>query len=329
MRLMTKADSTPTNPTTKKSTSTEAPLIGPNTVLELTIDAKTAAEAYARILKRAARSMKTDGFRRGKVPAGLVESMVDQEKLVNEVLQEVVPPVFEAELKKSGYLPLTYPEFKVVSVEKGKDWKIETHIAQKPEIKLGSYQKVVKEALKAAKKHEDEMAKEREKAQKAAKEDASTAKAEASHADHAHDDEAHQRDHFLQHIYADLVKALKPTIPELLVKEDVRSELETLVRQLQGMKLDLDTFLKQRQMSFEQLSQELTYQSLGRLQLTFILDAITDQEKIEVTEADRSAAMEKVTDEDLKKRYQTDERYQTMLTQTLQRQKLADFLLKM
>lgn len=321
------ASMTKTDQDTKKTqTSEEQPLIGPNSVLELTIDAKLVEETYQKVLRKAAQNLKSDGFRKGKTPLPIAESLIGAEKLINEVLQQVVPGVYEDAIKKSARTPLTYPEFNPISLKKGEDWKLEAHFAEKPQFKLGDYKKVVKNALKEAEKHEKEMEKEREKAKKAEKSAEKSEKATSKEHEHAHD-EHQKREHLLQHIYADLVKSIKPQIPELLVKEDVRSELDTLVRRLQSMKLDLDTFLKQRSMTFEELSREFTYQSLGRLQLTFILDAITQTEKLTVSPQAMEEAMAKIDDPELKKRYQADPRYQEMLTQTLLRQQVADFLL--
>lgn len=321
---MTKTDTAKPVKNTKAvaKEATEPSLIAPNSSLELTIDAKTASAAYSKALAKRTRTLKTDGFRRGKTPLAIAEAVIGAETLINDTLQSVVPAVYEAAIKQSGKIPLTYPEFNPLSIKHGEDWKLEAFFAERPVITLGNYKKVVKEALKSAQDHEKELAKEAAKLKKDKPEAPKNSETEAHEA-------AHKKEHFLQHIYADLVKAIKPQIPELLVKEDVRSELETLVERLQSMKLDLDAFLKQRNMTFEDLSRELTYQSLGRLQLTFILETITEAEKLTVDQAEIDAAQAKTADPELQKRYAADPRYQAMLRQTLMRQKLADFLLSL
>jgi FKBP-type peptidyl-prolyl cis-trans isomerase (trigger factor) len=311
--------SKPKQTNSNSDTNTEKSMIGANVTLELTIDKETAAQAYHKALSKLAQKVKTSGFRQGKVPAKIAEEILGTEKITQEALQKVVPPIYQEAVKKEKKSPLTQPEFKVITAQKGEEWKVEASIAEYPEIILKGYEKIVRQAIKDAASHdaqhhdassqEDQSGKEKQPQQEPTEEQ--------------------RREHILNHIYQGLITQIKPTIPELLVKEEVRSDLENIHRRLQQANLTFDDLLKQRQMTFEQLSSELATQALGRLQLTFILDSLAKELKLTVEDQEIEAAIAKTEDKKLQKQQKSDQYYQNWLRQTLLRKKLTDHLLSL
>lgn len=297
----------------------EKPLISANTVIKLTIKAKDAQEAYNKALKKLAKSVKADGFRKGKVPAKVAEELLKPEAIIEEALQIVIPELYTNELKKSGVKPLTYPEFNPVSLEKGKDWIVEAYVAQRPEINLKGYEKMVKKAQKDAQKELEKQAKELEKHIKESKDEKHN---------HSHDkpSEEEKKNFVIQFIYKELVSNIKPEIQELLVKEETRYDLEQLAKQLKQFNIPFEKFLAQRQMTFEQLSNELAAGALARLQTAFIIDEIAKNAKLSVEKVDIDKEFAKITDKNLKKQQESDPRYIEMMSQTILRQKVADHL---
>ncbi|HNS65652.1 MAG TPA: hypothetical protein PKJ26_04105, partial [Candidatus Woesebacteria bacterium] len=119
----------------------------------------------------------------------------------------------------------------------------------------------------------------------------------------------------------------KPQLPELLVKQQTRRELERLVQELQSMKLTLDDFLSRNNQTFEQLSGNIAARAVGQLQLEFILQAISQQAEITVTEAEIEEVIAKIGDEKVRKEKQTETHYLEAIREHLSRKKLFDHLL--
>lgn len=321
----TKAPKKTTKKATKKASDkkTEAtkPLIAPNTVLTLVVDKKTAAEAYKKTLAKLSKDLKTSGFRKGKVPADVAEKMLGEDRIIQDALELCVPDAYRALIEKEKKQPLTYPEFNPVSLNKGEDWTLEVYIAERPEISLKGYETVAKKALKKAK---DELKKQEKELAAHVKE----AEKSGEHHDHAHEITDQQRhEHRLQVIYKDLIEHIKPEIPELLVKEETRYDLENLSYRLKEMNIKFEDFLKHRGMTFEQLSSELAAGALGRLQATFIISAIAEAAKIKIEQKDVDEVIEQTADKKLQEQQKADPRYQSMLVETLLRQRVADHLL--
>lgn len=311
------ADAKKTKKETKKA---QKPLIGANTVVTLTIPANDAQAAYTKALKKLAKTVKAAGFRKGKVPAKVAEEHLKPETIIEEALQTVIPELYTAAIKKENLQPLTYPEFKPVSLNKGEDWVVEAYVAQRPTINLSGYKKIVAKANKDAIAELEKQAKELEK-------HIAESKDEKHEHSHAQPSQEEQKNFRIQFVYKVLVQEIKPEIQELLVKEETRYDLEQLATQLKQFNIPFEKFLQQRKLTFEQLSNELAAGALARLQTAFIIDEVAKTEKLTVEKADLTAAFEKVTDKKLRAQQESDPRYIDMMSQTILRQKVADHLL--
>ncbi len=301
-------------PTTKPSTkkTDEKPLIIDNTVIEIVIDVKTANEAYKEAVEHMAKHLKTAGFRKGKVPTKAAESMLKHEDIIQHALEHIVPDAYKAAVENAKKEPLTQPEFRVNSAEKGKEWKLEAHIAEAPVIDLKNYKKIVKEAKKLA---ETEIAAQEKAAKSEKKEDFKPATKEQIEGA------------TVQKIYQQLLSDIKPQIAELLVKEEIRSDFGNLRRQLDLMKIPLEKFLELRKITIDDLTNQLAAEALGRLQLSFLIAAVAREAKVTVEQKDLDEAMDKITDPELKKQQTADPMYRQLLAQTVLRRKVAEHLL--
>lgn len=248
-------------------------LIADNTTITVTLAWKKVEEAYQKQLAKFAKNLKTDGFRKGKVPLTLAEKMIDQTKLIQATLEEVFPPAYGKAIEEGKYNPLTQPDVQPKSLEKGQDWVVEAQFAQAPQVKVDGYKKIVD----AAKKEADKSWKEQEKAKDETNSDAKATPTKEQSAEA-------EREHLLHTIFKALVSEFKPAIPELLIRDHTRQELQELEQQLKRVNATIDQFLQQRNQSFTDLTQELAAQTLGKLQLEFILRAIQDDLKVTVSD---------------------------------------------
>lgn len=299
-------------------------MIAPNTTIKITIPWNDVQPAYKKAVAKVAKQVKTDGFRPGKVPPELAQNIAGKEKIMNEALQEVLPDAYQKAVVAEKKQPLTYPEFSPVSVEEGKDWVMEAHIAERPEIKLKDYKKTAKQAIKDANKKLDEAEKEQKKNAKDSKDKKEGSTEEAISQELSKEQ---KQDYQLQHIYQALVQEYKPMIPDLLIKHEVQADAEQLGKQLQQVKLTFDDYLQRRGLTSEQLSQELTIGALGKLQVAFIMDAIAQDAKITVNDEDIDAYIGKKADEQMKEQFAKNPEYRRLIANTLLRQKIADHLL--
>ncbi len=295
-------------------------VIGPDTIIPLTLAWKTVEPVYQQTLKTMAKKVKSAGFRQGKVPTKLAEEIIGISNIIEETVNKLLPAAYQDILKTHKLEPLTRPEFLPKKLTMGEDWELEVHIAQKPEVTVKGYEKLAKkgktEGEKEWQNHQTEHA-EHQKTQKLSEAEAAT------------QTESEHKDMQLRFIFRELVTGLKPIIPELLVKEETRAELEKLVKSLNQLKMTLDDYLTRRQMSFEQLSGEVATQVIGQLQLEFILQALAEDTKFAMVEADFETHLNKIEDEKTRAKYEKDPEYRAYLTRVVAREKVVDHLLSL
>lgn len=291
----------------------------PNITFKITITADSIKNPYYKAVSHLKKNITVPGFRKGEVPNKFAEEKIGADRIIDRVLQELLPALYQKEIEKSKYKPLTQPEFRIIEAEKGKDWIIEAQIAQKPEFKLDpKYKSSVKESKAEADKHikENKSSKKNEAGQK-----------KQQPVKKPTDQEI--KDHRLAHIFQDLVSEYGPEIPELLVKEEVRYEFDNLLNRLQSINLGLEDFLSQRQITTEDLSAQLAVEALSRIQLTLLIDAIAEEEEIKVTDKDLETQFEKIEDKKIREIQKKDPQYRAIIEQTLKRQKVTNFLLSL
>lgn len=320
-----------TKPVDKKEVKTEKKetkksIIAPNDSVKITLSWKSVEPVYKKTVAKFAKDVKAEGFRVGKAPLAIVEQKVGLDKIIDQVLRELLPEAYEQEIKKSDKKPITTPEFNPLSLEKNKDWILEAHFSPIPEVKLGDYKKVSKKAKAEALKFIDER-------NKAIKKEALECKSEDKDHDHA---KAHQelsdqekKEINLQHIFKELVANFAPAIGELLLRQETQTEFERLVEQLKQYKISTDDYLKRRQITIEQLSQELAGTVLSRLQLDFILASVSKEEKLEVKDDEVKIELDKITNLKMRADIEKNQNYLNQIKANLLQQKTLNLLLEL
>jgi FKBP-type peptidyl-prolyl cis-trans isomerase (trigger factor) len=301
--------------------------IAPNSELKIKLQWATVEPAYQKALRRYAREMKTDGFRKGKVPLSVVEGMVKPEALVEYVLQQILPDAYADAIKAANKRPISQPEIDPIKVDKGSDWELVVYFAETPDIKLGKYQDSVKKAGKdAAKDITDQEAELKKKATEAKKDDKVEAKTDEQPETltDAQKDELKTRQ-----IFRHLVKELNPQIPELLVRREADRELRRVLEQLDQVKISLENYLKSRQMTVEQLRLEYISSAATSLQLEFILAEIGKTEKITVEDKEIDETLVRVFGENVSAAQRNNSEYRSYLFSSLVKQKIAKHLLSL
>lgn len=311
-------------------TAKESPkksMISENESVKVTLAWSDVEPIYKKSLKHFAKDVKAEGFRVGNAPLAIVETKVGFEKIADLVLQELLPKAYEEAILKSTKKPITHPEFNPIDLSKGKDWQLEAYFSVMPEVKLGDYKKVVKEASQTALKFIEDRNKEIAKEAKA-HENGEHGKQEHGH-EHSHEplNESEQKEIKLQHIFKNLVDAFAPNIGELMLRQETQAEYERLITQLKQYQITVEDYMSRRQINIEQLSQELAGTVLSRLQLDFILAAISQAEKLEVNDEEVNKELLKVTNIQMRQEIEKNQSQLNQIKANLLQRKTLDLLL--
>jgi trigger factor len=86
--------------------------------------------------KELARTIRMPGFRPGKVPVKLLESRIDKQAMLDQVVGEAVPARYTEAVASSDVQPLGQPEIEVTSKEYGGDLTFTAEVDVRPEIAL-------------------------------------------------------------------------------------------------------------------------------------------------------------------------------------------------
>ena len=125
--------------------------------VDVVVDEKTWKDAQEKAFNKLAANITIDGFRKGKAPKHLVQSKIDQMKVLDEAINSLLPKIYEEILTKDGIRPYARP---AVDVTKVSDTELEVKfvLVTAPEVKLGKYKglSIGKKEVKVTKKDVDE-----------------------------------------------------------------------------------------------------------------------------------------------------------------------------
>ena len=107
--------------------------------LSFTIEAAKFEEAIQKVYVKSAKYFNIPGFRKGKAPYKIVEKQYGAQIFYEDAFNEVVPEIFEKEVKEAGLEVVSRPDIDITQMEKGKDLIFTAVVQTKPEVKLGKY----------------------------------------------------------------------------------------------------------------------------------------------------------------------------------------------
>ncbi|MEM6997417.1 MAG: trigger factor [Patescibacteria group bacterium] len=125
--------------TTKETTDT-------STTLLVVVDAKEIEKSKAKALKQFGKSVKAQGFRKGKAPAKVVEQQVDPNELSAAVLNDVVPVQAGMALEQKKILTAIQPDVTVTKFVPYSELEIEIKAEFVANVKLMDYKKKITKA---------------------------------------------------------------------------------------------------------------------------------------------------------------------------------------
>ena len=95
-------------------------------------------EAYKTIAKQ----VNIPGFRKGKVPARVIEQRFGRGAVLEEVINDAVPKAYESALREKEIVPVGRPEVDVTEIEDGQHVKFTAEVDVRPDFELPDYKSI-------------------------------------------------------------------------------------------------------------------------------------------------------------------------------------------
>jgi FKBP-type peptidyl-prolyl cis-trans isomerase (trigger factor) len=259
-------------------------------VLTVTIPAKDIAKAREEVVESAVKNTTLPGFRQGKAPRQMVEKSLDDEKVREEILKQVLPQAYIGAVKEHNLNPIINPKIHVDSIEEGKDWVFTATTCEIPEVKLNKY----KEAISKI-----------------------TVKSKI-----AIPGQEQQQPNF-DDIMKALMENVTVTIPGVLVEGEVDRLLSQLLNEIKSLGLSLDQYLASTGKSVDVLRAEYQTRAENDIKVEFALQKVAEEEKISVSQEEMDEALAKAKDDVERQQLQAN---MYLLANILRQQKTLDFL---
>ncbi len=244
------------------------------------------------------------GFRKGKVPTELAEKNIDKDKVYSHLIREIMPKIYEDIIKKENLHPILSPKIDLIKAKENEDWELKIAVAEKPEVKLKDYKKKVIEAKKGLKTDDIWVPGKEEK--KDPKEE-NTKKEKALNVS-------------LEAVLAET----ECELPPLLIEEELDRRLTQMVDDVQKIGLTMEKYLQTRNLTLESVKERLTKEINDMYKLEFILQAIADEEKLEVKQEDLNALFSNIKEEKDRKAAEANAYFYASV---LRKQKALDFII--
>ena len=109
-----------------------------HTEVLVNVDKDLWKKAQDKAFNKIAANVSVPGFRKGKAPVNMLKGRVDQMKVFNEAINNVLQPVYEDVLKEEKIQPVARPSFDVTKLSE-EELEVKVTIVTRPEVELGKY----------------------------------------------------------------------------------------------------------------------------------------------------------------------------------------------
>jgi len=231
------------------------------------------------------------GFRKGKAPKKLVEEKIDEAKVREQILKELLPQAYFEAVKANSLKPIMDPKFHIEGeLKDGEDWKFHALTCEPPVITLGNYKPKVK--IVTAKSKIIVPGKEKEEPK-------------------------------LDDILEVVAESAKIQVPSILAEKETDRLLSGTLEDVKKLGMTLDQYLTSTGKSAEDLRLEYHAKAEKDLKLELVLQEIAKTEKITVDEKDIQKAIDGGKNAEEKKSMENNK---YLLASILKQQKTLDFL---
>ena len=107
--------------------------------LTIVVPAEQFDEAMNKAYLKMRGRINVPGFRKGKAPRKLIETMYGEGVFYDDALDIIFPEVYPAAIEAEGLKPVDRPEVNVEEIGQGKDLKFTCEVFVRPDVELGQY----------------------------------------------------------------------------------------------------------------------------------------------------------------------------------------------
>jgi len=216
-------------------------------------------ESQTKVVEDYAKTTEIAGFRKGKAPIEKVKEKIEPNTLIEKSLGLILPKALGEAITQDKLKPAIYPKFEVIKANTDEDWQVRATTCELPEVNLGDYKKIIKEESHSSRSNRD------------------------------------SRDKKEQEVIKTLLSTVKINIPAILVEEEVNSRLASLLERIEKLGLTLEGYLSSLKKKPEELRNEYETQAKNTISLDLILNKISTEEKIQISEEQINDALKAVS----------------------------------
>ena len=266
--------------------------------LTLTVPWPEIKSVYDKVFEELSAEIEVEGFRKGKAPKDLTAQKIEKRRVYDQVIKRILPDAYAKALEEHHLKPIINPKIEISQGEDDKDWQFIARAAEKPEIKLGDYQKDISNINTQGKIWTPEKGE--------------------SPKEKTPEDKKEEENEKLNKIIEKLLETCIVEIPELLVESEVNRLISELVDDVRSAGMTYEQYLTTKGTDAQKVRENYRSQVVSTLKLEFILDAIANDLKIVVDEKEVETIIEKEPDAAKKQALKAQSYY---LTSLLRRQK--------
>lgn len=256
--------------------------------------------AFARLLA----DLSVEGFRKGKVPAEIGKKHIQSEAVYQRVIRDLLPRIYADIIEKEHLKPIVSPKVDLVKAKEGEDWEVKITVAQKPAVELKNFKEVVKQAKSETKKADIWVPGKDKEASKP---------------------ETNSQE-LLNAVLGALLKEVKIEFADIVIEQEEERRLSKLVDDIQRLGLSVESYLKSKNLTMEELKSQLKREIEETYKIEFLLSEIADLEKIEVGQEELDKLFTNLkTDEEKKQARENAYFYASIL----RKQKTLDYLMSL
>lgn len=270
--------------------------------IKVTIPQADIKQHYGTSFEKLKSDLTVEGFRKGKVPMTIAQKHISTKDVYSQLIKDLIPDIYSDIVKKANLKPIIYPKVDLTKAQENEDWQVEIQVAEKPLIELGDYKKVVKEAKDRAKKADIWVP----------GKDPDEKKPPASSQES------------LNEVMSALLKNVKIEVSDLILEQELQQRLTKLVDDIQRIGMSVDSYLKSKNISMEDLKNQFKMEIEETYKLEFMLAEIADVEKLEVEKADLDKLFAHIKTEKERKEAEANAYFYATV---IRKQKTIDYLL--
>jgi trigger factor len=278
-----------------------------NTVeLEVAIPWKEISKKKDSSFEELRKQLQIPGFRKGSVPPEIAKKHISPSSIYQEAINSLLQQILNEIITKEKIEVIYNPKIELKKAKENEDWIIVIQLALKPEVDLGNFKNEIKK-IKLQEKKVDIWVpgKENQKSQES--------------------DQVYNQK-ILSKVLEKLLEICRCEISDLIIEEELNKRLTNLFEEIQKIGLTVESYLKSKNITTEQLKSQIKKEIEETYKLEFILQKIADQENIVVEKKDIDNLFSTISDPKEKEVASKNAYFYSAL---LRKQKTIDYLINL